>query len=316
VTLLEVRDLRVSFGNVRAVDGIGYTLDAGQALAIVGESGSGKTVSARALLGLLPPGGVVESGSAHFQGRDLLAMPARELRSVRGNQVAMVFQNAMEALNPTVPLRRQLTEHLRWHGVCGRREAEERAVQALSDVDIPEPRRRLAMYPFQLSGGMRQRALIAMAMVTRPKLLIADEPTTAVDVTVRRQLVNLLCRLKESGTAIIMITHDLGVAKALCDDVLVMYAGRHAERGATAEVVADPRHPYTAGLLRSSVEVGGADQPLRPIPGTPPDLADLPPGCPFQPRCEYAEERCGERQPVLVPSPGREVACWRAEVRP
>jgi oligopeptide/dipeptide ABC transporter ATP-binding protein len=318
--LLDVRGLRVSFSHgekaVRVVDDLSYTVDPGRALAIVGESGSGKTVGVRALLGLLPPGGKVDSGQAFFDGADLLSVGPEALRQVRGREVAMVFQSAMQALNPTVTLKRQLTEHLLWHRICGRREAVERAEQALDDVGIPEPRRRLRMYPFQLSGGMRQRAMIAMAMVTRPRLLIADEPTTAVDVTVQRQIIDLLAKLKNDGTAIVLITHDLGVARALCDDVLVMYAGHAVERGPTAAVVSQPLHPYTRGLVGCSIQVGTSGRPLRPIPGSPPDLSQLPAGCPFQPRCpEAASPDCDRHQSLLELAPGRDVACWRADAR-
>ncbi|HZC25749.1 MAG TPA: ABC transporter ATP-binding protein, partial [Actinopolymorphaceae bacterium] len=222
-------------------------------------------------------------------------------------------QNAMEAMNPTLSLERQLTEHLLWHGICGRTEARKRALRALAGVGIPEPERRIRMYPFQLSGGMRQRAMIATAMVTEPALLIADEPTTAVDVTVQRQILDLLAGLKERGTGIIMITHDLGVARYFCDSVVVMYAGRVVERAPTKDLLDSPRHPYSRGLLGSSVELGDTHVPLTPIPGSPPDLARRPIGCSFHPRCYRAESpRCQSDQELLAVAPDRDAACWKA----
>jgi ABC-type dipeptide/oligopeptide/nickel transport system ATPase component len=259
--LLAVRDLKVWFDRKRqeplkAVDGLSYTVEAGRARAIVGESGSGKTVAARAVLGLLPGTSRIVDGEVAFEGRDLRNAPVEQLRKIRGREIAMVFQNASEALNPTLTLERQLTEHLLWHRICSRREAVQRAVQALDDVGIPEPAAKLRMYPFQLSGGMRQRAMLAVATVTRPKLLIADEPTTAVDVTVQRQVLDLLQRLKDDGMAIVMITHDLGVARAFCDDVTVMYQGRQVEEGPIRQVIDSPQDPYTQRLLESTLEVG------------------------------------------------------------
>jgi oligopeptide/dipeptide ABC transporter ATP-binding protein len=313
--LLTVSDLTVSFrahdSVVRAVDRVGYSVRPGRALAIVGESGSGKTVSVRALLRLLPRTARTV-GSAFFEDRDLLSLSERGLREIRGARVGMVFQNPMNALNPTVPLARQLAEPLLWHGICGKAEAKARAVAALADVGIPEPERRVRDYPFQLSGGMRQRAMIAMAVIANPALLIADEPTTAVDVTIQRQILDLLAAYKRRGMAMIVITHDLGVARAFCDDVLVMYSGRVMERGPTTSVLNGARHPYTRGLLASTLEVGDRGTPVEPIPGTPPDLADIPAGCPFQPRCAVSEApRCLDAQELRVVGPGREVACWR-----
>jgi oligopeptide/dipeptide ABC transporter ATP-binding protein len=215
-------------------------------------------------------------------------------------------------MNPTLTLERQLTEHLIWHGLCTKAEARKRAIRALGDVGIPDPEKRIRTYPFQLSGGMRQRAMIAMAMVTEPALLIADEPTTAVDVTVQRQILDLLAGLKERGTGIVMITHDLGVARYFCDDAVVMYAGRVVERAPMGKLLDDPRHPYSVGLLGSGVEVGGRDLPLRPIPGSPPDLSRRPEGCPFHPRCPRAElPRCGTEQEPLTIGPSRDAACWK-----
>jgi oligopeptide/dipeptide ABC transporter ATP-binding protein len=320
--VLEVDDLRVSFAvrgggaPVSVVEGLSFSLSRGEALAVVGESGSGKSVSMRALLNILPPT-AARSGRAILRDdageMDLLGVSARRLRTVAGRRVAMVFQNAMEAMNPTIPLERQLTEHLIWHGICDGREAKRRAVQALGDVGIPEPERRVRMYPFQLSGGMRQRAMIAMAMITNPEVLIADEPTTAVDVTVQRQILDLIRSVKERGTAVVMITHDLGVVRYLCDRAIVLYAGRVMESGPVDELLDRPRHPYTKGLLGSALDVGDR-QPLRPIPGNPPDLARRPVGCPFHPRCPEAERPgCEEPQVLADVGNGRTVACWRAD---
>jgi len=314
--LLGVRDLRTTFQRdgeaLTAVDGVTFDVHPGQALAIVGESGSGKSVTVRSVMRVLPRTARVTSGEARFGGHDLLALSERDMRRIRGREIGMVFQSAMEAMNPTLTLERQLTEHLLWHGLCTKAEARKRAVRALGDVGIPEPEKRIRTYPFQLSGGMRQRAMIAMAMVTEPALLIADEPTTAVDVTVQRQILDLLAGLKERGTGIIMITHDLGVARYFCDDAVVMYAGRVVERAPTRELLDDPRHPYTVGLIGSSVEVGGRGQPLAPIPGSPPDLTRRPEGCSFHPRCSRAEwPRCHAEQELLSIGPGRQAACWK-----
>lgn len=322
--LLEVKDLAVHFSAgrkqppLKAVDGISYRLAAGRALAIVGESGSGKSVGVRALLGLLADNGRIAGGSARFGDVDLLRMGQRSLQHVRGKDIAMVFQDAMQSLNPTLTLERQLVEHQLWHHLCDRNTARQRAIEALDSVGVPEPDRRIKSYPFELSGGLRQRAMIAMAMVTGPKLLIADEPTTAVDVTLQRQILDLLGKFKDQGTGIIMITHDLGVARDLCEEVAVMYAGRIVETGPMKQVLADPQHPYTRGLVNSTVEVGDIDRPLSPIPGTPPSLRSIPDGCSFRPRCAHAESGCRTDQ-VLVPlttrstaEGARAVACWKA----
>ncbi|NED95003.1 ABC transporter ATP-binding protein [Phytoactinopolyspora alkaliphila] len=332
---LEVEGLRTEFGLrdrvLRVVDDVSFTVEPGQALAIVGESGSGKSVAMRSVMRLLPKTGRIAGGQARLGGTDLLALSERQMRKVRGRDIGMVFQNAMEALNPTLTLERQLTEHLKWHGICDHAEAKRRAVETLGDVGIPEPEKRIRTYPFQLSGGMRQRAMIAMAMVTQPSVLIADEPTTAVDVTVQRQLLDLLAELKARGTGIIMITHDLGVARYFCDDAMVMYAGRVVEHGPIRRLLSRPAHPYTTGLFESTLEVGARQRALLPIPGSPPDLAYRPTGCAFHPRCGRAEERCGREEQPLLPWPGhgevdllhagagpernaerREVACWKA----
>ncbi|MFD1717350.1 dipeptide ABC transporter ATP-binding protein [Georgenia deserti] len=259
--LLDVAGLRTGFaradgGTFVAVDGVDLTLEPGRALAVVGESGSGKSVTVRSLLGLLPRNGRVVSGTADFAGTDLLAAPPATMRAIRGRHIGMVFQNAMEALNPTIPVGRQLAEALRWHDLCSRSEARERAVRALGDVGIPEPERRARMYPFQLSGGMRQRAMIAMAIIAEPQLVMADEPTTALDVTVQAQVLDLLAAIKDQGTGMIMVTHDLGVARRFCDDVLVMNHGQVVEQGTMERVLGAPREPYTRMLLDATLEVG------------------------------------------------------------
>lgn len=312
--VLDVRDLTVRFARRRGdpitvVDGLSLRLEPGRAHALVGESGSGKSVSMRAVLGLLPATATV-TGQALLSGHrgpmELIGGSERELRAVRGRRVGLVFQNAMDAMNPTVTLQRQLCEPLLWHRICDRAEAKRRAVKALAEVGIPEPERRVRMYPFQLSGGMRQRALIAMAMIARPDVLIADEPTTAVDVTVQRQILDLLLELKRAGTAIIMITHDLGVARYLCDDISVLYAGQLMERATMAGLLSKGRHPYSRGLLSSAVDVGDLT-PLQAIPGQPPDMAAVPAGCRFAPRCADREDRCQQPQEFV-----QDVRCWKA----
>lgn len=318
--LLAVRDLSVDFrtrdhNRLTAVENFSVDVAAGSALAVVGESGSGKSVSMRALLGLLPSSATVRGSAVWSEGgssTNLVGLSDRQFRRIRGRRIGMVFQNAMQALNPTVPLKRQLTEHLRWHASCTRAEAERRAVRALGDVGIPDPERRIRMYPFQLSGGMRQRAMIAMAMVAEPRLLIADEPTTAVDVTVQKQILDLLVDLRDKGTAIIMVTHDLGVARYLCEDVVVLYSGQVMESVRLVDAIEDPRHPYTRGLIGSALELGDPS-PLRPIGGNPPDLAERPVGCVFQPRCPGADgQRCSEVQTLVRLDDVRQVRCWRA----
>lgn len=317
--LLDVRGLGVDFrtrdhDTLTAVQDLSFAVERGGSLAVVGESGSGKSVSMRAILGLLPVNATVRGSATWTQGdqsTELIGLSDRQFQSIRGREIAMVFQNAMQALNPTVPLKRQLTEHLRWHAACTRNEAEQRAVRALGDVGIPEPERRIRMYPFQLSGGMRQRAMIAMAMVAEPRLLIADEPTTAVDVTVQKQILDLLVGLRDRGTAIVMVTHDLGVARYLCRDVVVMYSGLAMESSPLAAALEDPQHPYTEALLGSALDLGD-DSPLRPIGGNPPDLTDRPTGCVFRPRCSVRDgSRCEAPQELLQLAGGREVRCWR-----
>lgn len=314
--ILDVQNLHTEFRQnktvVHAVNGLSYQVHAGEAVAIVGESGSGKSVGVRSLLRLIPRHGDIVEGKALFHGTDLLALSEKELRKIRGRDIAFVFQDAMTALNPTMTLKRQLTEHLIWHGVATGDDAVQRAIEAMVDVGLDRPEVRLKQYPFQLSGGMRQRAMIAMAMASRPSLLIADEPTTALDVTLQRQILDILKQKKQEGLSIILITHDLGVARYFCDRVIVMYAGRAVERAPMAELLASPAHPYSAGLLDSTLEIGMSGQSLHPIPGNPPNMAAIPAGCPFAPRCPLAEDRCRSEPQTLKPiGRDRDVACWK-----
>jgi oligopeptide/dipeptide ABC transporter ATP-binding protein len=316
-TLLEVRDLKTYFyrpdGVVKAVDGISYSISPGETMALVGESGSGKSVGVKTLMGLIRPPGRVAGGEALFQGRDLLRLSPREFQKVRGREIGMVFQDPMSSLNPTLTVGRQIMEPMLWHGLCDRRTAKKRAIELLEMVGIPAPEQRLNEYPFQFSGGMRQRVMIAMALACRPKLLIADEPTTALDVTVQAQILDLLREMqKELGMAIILITHDFGVAAEFSQKVAVMYAGRIVETSPMREFLKGPRHPYSQGLLRSTPEVGRAKERLEPIPGSPPNLMSLGAGCPFAPRCAMASSECLEARPELTPvGPNRMAACFK-----
>ena len=316
--MLEVRDLATAFhtrrGVVRAVDGISYTLRRGESLGLVGESGSGKSVSALSLLGLVPPPGRVERGRVLLRGRDVLAMSARARRAVRGRDIAMVFQDPMTSLNPVLTIGRQLTEGLRRHLGMDAAGARRRAQELLDMVGIPGAHGRLDDYPHHFSGGQRQRIMIAMALACEPAVLVADEPTTALDVTIQAQIVRLVKELQARlGMAILWITHDLALVAGLVDRVAVMYAGRIVEHARVRELYARPRHPYTAGLLRSMPAASGPrPRRLHSIAGQPPDLAALPPGCPFAPRCGYAAEECRRTRPELTPtSPDAAVACLR-----
>jgi oligopeptide transport system ATP-binding protein len=311
--ILSVEGLRVRLptaaGPATVVDGIDYHVESGEVFGIAGESGSGKTMSVLALMGLLPAGATVD-GHASFDGRDLLRLPQRELRRVCGRELAMVFQDPMTSLHPMLSLGTQLTEHVRRHLGLSRREAEERAVELLRDVRIPNPQRALDAFPHQFSGGMRQRIAIAVALACRPTLLVADEPTTALDVTVQAGIIRLLDRLRrESGLAIVLITHDLGVLSAIADRVAVFYAGRVVEAGGREDVLGHPRHPYTRGLLDALPHPEAADSPLVAIPGTPPTPRRVPPGCAFHPRCPYVQESCRLEVPPLRRVDGRELAC-------
>ncbi|EBH8754703.1 ABC transporter ATP-binding protein [Salmonella enterica subsp. enterica serovar Kua] len=313
--LLEVNDLRVTFatpdGDVTAVNDLNFTLRAGETLGIVGESGSGKSQTAFALMGLLATNGRI-GGSATFNGREILNLPERELNTLRAEQISMIFQDPMTSLNPYMRVGEQLMEVLMLHKGMSKAEAFEESVRMLDAVKMPEARKRMKMYPHEFSGGMRQRVMIAMALLCRPKLLIADEPTTALDVTVQAQIMTLLNELKrEFNTAIIMITHDLGVVAGICDKVLVMYAGRTMEYGKARDVFYQPVHPYSIGLLNAVPRLDSEGAEMLTIPGNPPNLLRLPTGCPFQPRCPHAMEICNNAPPLEAFSPGRLRACFK-----
>ena len=317
--ILRVEDLRTHFttddGLVRAVDGVSFEVRAGETLALVGESGSGKSVTALSILRLLPePAGKVVGGRVIFQGRDLLALPPAAMRRVRGREISMVFQEPMSSLNPVFTCGEQIVEVLVLHERMARREARARAVELLEWVGISAPEQRAAEYPHQLSGGMRQRVMIAMALACRPALLIADEPTTALDVTVQAQILELLQRLQdELGMAVLLITHDLGVVAETADRVAVLYAGQVVESCDAAAAFRQTRHPYTAGLLASLPRLGTRGRRLRVIPGQVPDAAHFPPACRFHPRCPAAEERCRTFDPPLYALEGDHASrCWRA----
>ena len=321
MTLLEIRDLSARFdthrGTVRAIDGVSLHVAAGETLALVGESGSGKSVTALATLGLLPhPPGVVDGGEVLFEGRDLRKLGERERRTLRGRRIGMIFQDPMTSLNPLLTIERQLTEVLQVHEGISRRAARPRAAAGLAEVGIPAPESCLDAWPHELSGGMRQRVMIAMALLCRPALLIADEPTTALDVTIQAQILDLLRGLREEhGMALLLITHDLGVVAGHADRVAVMYAGRIVEQGDARPLFHSPAHPYTRGLLASVPTLAGdPDAPLPSIDGQPPNAAELPPGCAFAPRCSLASRQCRAARPSLAPldeSP-RRVACFEA----
>jgi oligopeptide transport system ATP-binding protein len=317
--LLEVRDLHTEFpsdeGLVRAVDGVSFHLDRGETLGIVGESGSGKSVTVMSVMRLIRPPGRIAGGQVLFRGRDLSTLNEREMEGVRGEQVAMIFQDPMTSLNPVFRTGWQVAEPLRLHKRINNNQAWKRAINMLGRVGIPEPGKRATMYPHEFSGGMRQRAMIAMGLTTAPQVLIADEPTTALDVTIQAQILELLREVnQEFGTATIFITHNLGVVAGMCDRVMVMYAGRVVEEGPTEAVFANPRHPYTWALLRSIPRLDADErEPLRPIEGLPPDLAHLPRGCPFHPRCAFRRQHCLEERPELEPvGPAQRAACWVA----
>ena len=314
MSLLEVEGLRVRLptagGLVLVVDRVDYAVEPGEVFGIAGESGSGKTVSMLALLGLLPDGAVVE-GAARFGGRDLLRLPRKRLREISGRELAMVFQDPLTSLHPMLSVGRQLTDHARRHLRLGPRAAERRAVELLEEVRIPDPERARRAYPHQFSGGMRQRIAIAIALACRPKLLIADEPTTALDVTVQAGILRLLDRLRrENELAVVLITHDLGVMSSIADRVSIFYAGRVVESGPRDAVLQRPRHPYTRALLDALPHPEALrDEPLVAIAGAPPSPGRIPPGCAFHPRCPYALEACRHEVPGLTEVNGRRLAC-------
>ncbi|GAA0491644.1 MULTISPECIES: oligopeptide ABC transporter ATP-binding protein OppD [Tatumella] len=313
--LLTVNDLRVTFtthdGEVTAVNNLNFALNEGETLGIVGESGSGKSQTAFALMGLLARNGKV-SGSALFNGQQLVNMPEKQLNKLRAGQIGMIFQDPMTSLNPYMKAGDQLTEVLRLHKGMSRHDAFEACVRMLDAVKIPAARQRMKMYPHEFSGGMRQRVMIAMALLCQPRLLIADEPTTALDVTVQAQIMTLLNELKrEFSASIILITHDLGVVAGGCDKVLVMYGGRTMEYASTDALFAEPQHPYTRGLLQAVPRLDRDDGELRTIPGNPPNLLNLPGGCPFRPRCQYAIAQCDTSPQPLSGAGGRIRACHR-----
>ena len=320
-TLLEVKDLQTHFftmdGVVRAVDGVSYDLSEGETLGLVGESGCGKSVSALSLMRLIPdPPGRIVNGEVLLDGQDILRIDMADMRNIRGAKMSMVFQEPMTSLNPVLTIERQLTETLQLHKGMSKAEARREGVDLLARVGIPDPDQRIKQYPHQFSGGMRQRVMIAMALSCNPRLIIADEPTTALDVTIQAQILELMKSLTtEFGVALIVITHNLGVVARYADRVNIMYAGRIIERGSAREIYSNPRHPYTVGLLRS---VPRLDLPRRakldPIEGQPPDLVNLPAGCAFRARCRWAVDKCATDAPGLQETnPEHWSACWRAE---
>jgi peptide/nickel transport system ATP-binding protein len=321
--VLRVRDLQTHFllsdVTVRAVNGLSFELGLGETLAIVGESGCGKSVAALSLMRLVPePPGRIVGGSVELEGEELLTLPEKHLASIRGKRISMVFQDPMTSLNPVVTVGRQIEESVTAHLNVGRREAGAQALEALRLVRLPDPKRAFSSYPHQMSGGMRQRAMIAMALVCQPRVLIADEPTTALDVTIQAQILDLLMELqRELGMSILMISHDLGVVAEVADRVIVMYAGKKVEEGSVSAVLTNPLHPYTQGLLRSSISMHGAGAArgtLAEIPGMVPPPHDYPPGCAFEPRCPYSTQRCSIAAPTNEPvGDDRWVSCFEVD---
>ena len=316
MALLEVRDLHTSFftpvGEVKAVNGISFNLDHGKVLGIVGESGSGKSVTAYSIMQILEKTGKIVSGSIKVDGKELVGLPEREMKNIRGNRISIIFQDPMTSLNPTYPIGHQLMEAILLHTNRNKKQAYDRAVEMLKLVNVNEPEKRMKQYPFEFSGGMRQRVMIAMALACEPDILIADEPTTALDVTIQAQILELMQSLqKELGMAIIMITHDLGVVAQMCDEVIVMYAGSICEQGTADEIFYNPKHEYTKGLMRSIPTVDNDGQKLQPISGTPIDLLNMPAGCAFAPRCEKAMKIClHQRCERMQINDDHQAACW------
>ena len=314
--LLEVRDLRTYFnvmdGKVKAVDGISFSIDRGETLGVVGESGCGKSVTALSIMRLLDiPPAEIASGQILFDGLDLLAMPEEKMRHLRGNEMAMIFQEPMTSLNPVFTVGRQIEEAVKQHLKVNKREARDRTIESLRLVGINFPERRVKQYPHEMSGGMRQRVMIAMALSCEPKLLIADEPTTALDVTIQAQILDLIRRIQaDTGAALMLITHDLGVVAEMVHDVVVMYGGRIVEEGTVDEVLLQPKHPYTEGLLASIPSKGARGRRLNVIKGTVPNPFNMPKGCNFAPRCPYRFEPCPNHDPRIEDPGGPPVACW------
>ena len=314
--LLEVKDLHTSFftpaGEVKAVNGVSFNLDTGKVLGIVGESGSGKSVTAYSVMQILEKTGKIVSGSIQYNGKELVGVSEKEMKEIRGNKISIIFQDPMTSLNPTYTIGKQLMEAILLHTDRNKKQAYDRAVEMLRLVNVNEPLKRMKQYPFELSGGMRQRVMIAMALACEPDILIADEPTTALDVTIQAQILELMQSLqKEMGMAIIMITHDLGVVAQMCDEVIVMYAGSICEQGTADEIFYNPKHEYTKGLMRSIPTVDSDGKKLEPITGTPIDLLNMPTGCPFAPRCEAAMKIClRERCPRMQINDDHQAACW------
>ncbi|NGM69755.1 ABC transporter ATP-binding protein [Natronolimnobius sp. AArcel1] len=305
MALLEVRDLNVNFytseGVVQAVNDLSFRIERGEMFGVVGESGAGKSVTSLSLMRLIDNPGRIESGEILFKGQNLLELSESEMRDIRGNEIAMIFQDAQTALNPVYTIGEQIAEAVRHHLGYDKQEAKDRTIELLDEVGIPEPATRYDDYPHQFSGGMQQRAVIAMALSCDPDLLICDEPTTALDVTIEAQILELIENLaSEYNTAVELITHDLGVVAEVCDRVMVMYAGKAVEKAPVEELYYDPKHPYTVGLMSSIPRVGNTRERLQTIPGTMPDLVELPSGCSFHPRCPYAEETCTLKEPQLL----------------
>ena len=316
MALLEVRDLRTSFftdaGEVRAVNGVSFNLERGRVLGIVGESGSGKSVTAYSIMQILAGTGKIVGGSIKFDGQELVGAGEKVMKDIRGNKISIIFQDPMTSLNPTYTIGRQLMEAILLHTNRNKQQAYDRAVEMLRLVNVNEPEKRMKQYPYEFSGGMRQRVMIAMALACEPDILIADEPTTALDVTIQAQILELMKSLQEElGMAIIMITHDLGVVAQLCDEVIVMYAGSICEQGTADEIFYNPTHEYTKGLLRSIPTAHTAGTRLKPITGTPIDLLNMPAGCPFAPRCDAAMKVCIRQRPErMVINDVHFASCW------
>ena len=316
MAMLEVKDLRTSFftpvGEVKAVNGVSFNLDHGKVLGIVGESGSGKSVTAYSIMQILEKSGKIVGGSIKFNGQELVGIGEKGMKSIRGNKISIIFQDPMTSLNPTYTIGHQLMEAIMLHTPRNKQQAWDRAVEMLKLVNVNEPEKRMKQYPFEFSGGMRQRVMIAMALACEPDILIADEPTTALDVTIQAQILELMQSLqKELGMAIIMITHDLGVVAQMCDEVIVMYAGSICEQGTADEIFYNPKHEYTKGLMRSIPTVDSDGSRLQPISGTPIDLLNMPAGCPFAPRCDSAMKICmRQRCERMTINEAHQAACW------